>query len=109
MLTLHNIILLHHGDSRFSSSSCYTPQPSEKKHRVVEDSDAVLECRTSGAPKPKIKWSRGAQVLSGSRYHILDYGDLKILNVEHNDQVGAISGIAVFVLSRTKLPLTKQM
>ena len=65
----------------------FAKQPPEKIHRVVEDSDAVLKCRTFGAPKPIVKWTRAALSLTGSRYQIQDNGDLKIISVKHSDQV----------------------
>ena len=69
----------------------FAKQPPEKIHRVVEDSDAVLKCRTFGAPKPIVKWTRAALSLTGSRYQIQDNGDLKIISVKYSDQVSRVT------------------
>ena len=53
--------------------------------RVTEGQDATLMCRTFGAPRPKIVWSKGAEELTGQRYEIQENGDLVIKNVKDKD------------------------
>ena len=55
------------------------------KEATVDQRDITLRCKVFGAPKPKIKWIRNGQELTGGRYEIQESGDLKIKGVAFSD------------------------
>ncbi|CRL00919.1 CLUMA_CG014272, isoform A [Clunio marinus] len=55
------------------------------KEATVDERDVKLTCRVFGAPKPRIKWIRNGQELTGGRYKIQETGDLIIEKTQHND------------------------
>lgn len=55
------------------------------KEATVDQRDITLKCKVFGAPKPKIKWIRNGQELTGGRYRIQESGDLKIEKVSFSD------------------------
>lgn len=55
------------------------------KEATVDQREVTLTCRVFGAPKPKIKWIRNGQELTGGRYKIQESGDLIIENTQFAD------------------------
>lgn len=55
------------------------------KEATVDQRDITLKCKVFGAPKPKIKWIRNGQELTGGRYEIQESGDLKVKAVSFGD------------------------
>lgn len=55
------------------------------KEATVDEKDITLRCKVFGAPKPKIKWIRNGQELTGGRYNIQENGDLIIKKVQFAD------------------------
>jgi hypothetical protein len=55
------------------------------KEATVDQRDIMLTCKVFGAPKPKIKWIRNGQELTGGRFQVQDGGNLKITNVQFSD------------------------
>lgn len=52
---------------------------------TVDEKDVTLKCKVFGAPKPKIKWIRNGQELTGGRYQKQESGDLIISKVQFGD------------------------
>lgn len=55
------------------------------REATVDQRDITLRCKVFGAPKPRIKWIRNGQELTGGRYKIQESGDLKIEKVSFSD------------------------
>lgn len=55
------------------------------KEATVDNLDITLNCRVFGAPKPKIKWIRNGQELTGGRFEIQESGSLVIKGVQFSD------------------------
>lgn len=53
---------------------------------AVVTSSVTMKCRVFGAPKPKVKWLRNGIEVQGSRYTVLEEGDLRIVDVIVTDQ-----------------------
>jgi len=55
-----------------------------------EGNDAILLCRTTGNPAPKVTWfdRYNEPITTGTDYHILSNGDLKIHNLRNGDHMG---------------------
>jgi neuronal cell adhesion molecule len=60
-------------------------EESPGKEATVDEKDIKLRCKVFGAPKPKIKWIRNGQELTGGRYEIQESGDLIINKVQFAD------------------------
>jgi len=56
----------------------------------TEGNDAVLLCRATGNPAPKVTWlnSEDEPITTGANYQILSNGDLKIHNLRWKDHMG---------------------
>ncbi|KAL7029724.1 hypothetical protein ACKWTF_006332 [Chironomus riparius] len=55
------------------------------REATVDQRDITLTCKVFGAPKPKIKWIRNGQELTGGRYEIQESGNLHIKAVQFSD------------------------
>ncbi|XP_030378396.1 neuroglian [Scaptodrosophila lebanonensis] len=53
---------------------------------TVDGRNITMRCRVFGAPKPQVKWLRGASWLTGGRYTVLPSGDLEIQQVTFEDR-----------------------
>ena len=52
---------------------------------AVDGKDINMTCKVFGAPKPEVKWIRNGKELTGGRYTVLSNGDLRISNVQFDD------------------------
>ncbi|KAM3832314.1 contactin-1 [Vipera latastei] len=60
--------------------------PMKKEVLAAKGGQAIIECKPRAAPKPKITWSRGTEILRNStRIHIWYDGSLEIINVTAAD------------------------
>uniref|UniRef100_A0A8C9WDZ6 Contactin 1 n=1 Tax=Scleropages formosus TaxID=113540 RepID=A0A8C9WDZ6_SCLFO len=89
------------------------------KERVLgaKNGRVLMECRPKAAPRARLSWSKGTELLSNSsRIHIWDDGTLEILNVTQmdegkytcfaeNDRGKANSTGTLFVTEATKITL----
>lgn len=57
----------------------------------AEGSDAVLLCRATGNPAPKVTWFNryDEPITTGTNFQILSSGDLKIHNLRWKDHMGS--------------------
>ncbi|KAL4641452.1 contactin-1a-like isoform X1 [Arapaima gigas] len=61
--------------------------PVKKRVLGAKNGQVLIECRPKAAPKARLSWSKGTELLSNtSRIHIWDDGTLEILNVTQMDE-----------------------
>ncbi|KAI0231978.1 Contactin-4 [Lamellibrachia satsuma] len=56
--------------------------------RAAEVQDISLKCRTFGAPKPVITWTKDGEAITDNRFKVKKNGDLKIKLVTSSDTKG---------------------
>ncbi|KAJ7329753.1 hypothetical protein JRQ81_015927 [Phrynocephalus forsythii] len=60
--------------------------PMKKEVLAARGGQAIIECKPRAAPRPKLTWSKGAEILRNStRIHIWYDGSLEIINVTAAD------------------------
>ncbi|XP_039196610.1 contactin-1 isoform X3 [Crotalus tigris] len=91
--------------------------PMKKEVLAAKGGQAIIECKPRAAPKPKITWSRGTEILRNStRIHIWYDGSLEIINVTaadggnytcfvENNKGKANSSSALIVTAATRITL----
>ncbi|XP_030072034.1 contactin-1 [Microcaecilia unicolor] len=65
----------------------FEQNPMKRKVLAANGGRMIIECKPKAAPKPKISWSKGTELLiNGSRVSIWDDGTLEIFNITKMDE-----------------------
>ncbi|UYV67462.1 CHL1 [Cordylochernes scorpioides] len=76
-------------------------EPPDVVTEATVTSSVTLRCRVTGAPRPRVKWTRDGQEITGGRYHVMDSGDLRIEQVMMRD-IGLYKCFASNMLGETE-------
>ncbi|KAJ8382833.1 hypothetical protein SKAU_G00036110 [Synaphobranchus kaupii] len=83
----HGIIYANAELRVIACAPTFEHNPVKKRLLGAKNGRVVIECKPKAAPRPKIFWSKGTELLSNSsRIHIWYDGSLEILNVTKMDE-----------------------
>ncbi|KAI1883426.1 hypothetical protein AGOR_G00231310 [Albula goreensis] len=83
----HGVIYANAELRVFACAPTFEHNPLKKKLLGAKNGRVVIECKPRAAPRPKISWSKGTELLSNSsRIRIWQDGSLEILNATKMDE-----------------------